>query len=127
MDAYHIDTERKKLYMIQSKFRNTTRNFTEKLMDAQELIKMEVARITKGEETDSNGNPFNDKILAFQKEIRNIRDIAKYDYVVLLLGNVYQFNDEQIRRLIDNTYYEIFDADKAYEKLIFPLFHWYLL
>jgi hypothetical protein len=121
MDAYHIDTERKKLYMIQSKFRNTARNFTEKLMDAQELIKMEVARITKGEETDSNGNPFNDKILAFQKEIRNIRDIAKYDYVVLLLGNVYQFNDEQIRRLIDNTYYEIFDADKAYEKLIFPL------
>ena len=121
MDAYHIDTERKKLYMIQSKFRNTTKNFDEKSMKADDLIKMEVTRITKGKETDSNGNRFNDKILAFQKEIRNIRDIAKYDYIVLLLGNVYKLNDEQIRRLIDNTYYEIFDADKAYEKLVFPL------
>jgi hypothetical protein len=121
MDAYHIDTERKKLYMIQSKFRNTTKNFKDKSMEADELIKMEVTRITKGEETDSNGNRFNDKILVFQKEIRNIRDIAKYDYVVLLLGNVYKFNDEQVRRLIDNTHYEIIDADTAYEKLVFPL------
>ncbi len=121
LDAFHIDHERKKLYMIQSKFRNTTKNFTDKSMEAEELIRMEVARITKGHETDSSGNRFNDKVLAFQEEIRNIRDIAKYDYIVLLLGNAYKFNDEQIRRLIDNTHYEVYDADKAYEKLIFPL------
>lgn len=121
MDAFHIDDERKKLYMIQSKFRNTTKNFTDKSMEAGELIRMEVTRITKGHETDSSGNRFNEKVLTFQKDIRNIRDIAKYDYIVLLLGNVYSFNDEQIRRLIDNTHYEIYDADKAYEKLVFPL------
>ena len=39
----------------------------------------------------------------------------------MLLGNVYKFNDSQIRRLIDNTYYEIYDAETAYKKLIFPL------
>jgi len=121
MDAFHIDYERKKLYMIQSKFRNTLKNFTDKSMEAGELIKMEVARITKGHETDSSGNRFNEKVLLFQQHIRNIRDIAKYDYIVLLLGNVYSFNEEQIRKLIDNTYYEIYDADKAYEKLVFPL------
>ncbi len=121
VDAFHIDHERKKLYMIQAKFRNTTKNFTNKSMEAKELIKMEVTRITKGSETDSNDNRFNDKILAFQQVIREIRDIAKYDYIVLLLGNVYKLNDEQIRRLIDNANYEIYDASKAYEKLIFPL------
>jgi hypothetical protein len=121
VDAFHIDHDRKKLYLIQSKFRNSTRNFAEKSVQAEELIKMEIARITKGHETDSNGKRFNEKILAFQRSIRDIRDIAKYDYVVLLLGNVYKFTDEQIRRLIDNTHYEIYDADMAYEKLVFPL------
>jgi hypothetical protein len=121
MDAFHIDYERKKLYMIQSKFKNTEKGFNERSMQAEELIKMEVARITKGLETDSNDNRYNDKVLAFQQVIRDIRDIAKYDYIVVLLGNVYIFNDVQIRRLIDNTHYEIYDADKAYEKLVFPL------
>ena len=31
------------------------------------------------------------------------------------------YSDEQIRRLIDNCNYEIYDAKKAYEKLLFPL------
>ena len=34
---------------------------------------------------------------------------------------MYNYNDEQLRRLIDNCEYEIFDAYTAYEKLIFPL------
>ena len=121
VDAFHLDHERKKLYIIQAKFRNTTKNFANKSMEAEELIKMEVARITKGYDTDSNSDKFNDKILALQRTLREIRDIAKYDYIVLLLGNVYKFNDEQIRRLIDNAHYEIYDADKAYERLVFPL------
>jgi len=82
---------------------------------------MEVARITKGDETDSNGVQFNEKIKAFQEKLRSIRDIAKYEYIVLFLGNVSNLNDEQIRRLIDNCIYEIYDAPAAYEKLIFPL------
>ncbi len=121
LDAYHIDSDKKKLYLIQSKFRNNSKNFGDKSMEADELIKMEIARITKGHETDSNEKPFNDKVLNFQKKIREIRDIAKYDYVVLLLGNVYKYNDDQIRRLIDNNNYTIYDSERAYEKLVFPL------
>ncbi|MDB4919488.1 AIPR family protein [Mucilaginibacter sp.] len=121
LDAFHIDFELKKLYLIQTKFRNNSKNFDNKSINAEELMRMEIARITKGEQTDSNGNLFNEKVIAFQKELIKIRDIAKYDYIVLLLGNVYKYNDEQIRRLIDNTHYEIYDAEKAYDKLIFPL------
>jgi hypothetical protein len=70
LDAYHIDTERKKLYLIQAKFRNTTKNFDEKAVEADDLVKMEVARITKGHETDSSGVRLNDKVLSFQKELQ---------------------------------------------------------
>ena len=121
LDAYFIDKEQKKLFMIQSKFRTTSSNFERKSMDINDLLKMEVTKITKGEQTDSNGNRFNDKVLAFQSELRSIRDIAKYEYMVLFLGNITKLNDEQIRRLIDNSQYEIFNYEKAYSKLVFPL------
>lgn len=121
LDAYHIDTDRKKLYLIQSKLGNSSSNFDAKNIDPLDLIKVEVARITKGYKDDSSGLEFNDKILSFQKKLSQIRDIAKYDYIVLLLGNVYKYNDEQIRRLIDNNIYEVYDSAAAYQKLIFPL------
>lgn len=121
LDAFYIDSDRKKLYLIQSKFRNNYKNFDTKSISADELIRIEISRITKGYEDDSRGVIFNSKIQEFQNKLRDIRDIAKYDYVVLFLGNVYKFSDEQIRRTIDNSHYEIFDADKAYTKLIFPL------
>ncbi|HEV7644781.1 MAG TPA: AIPR family protein [Pyrinomonadaceae bacterium] len=121
LDAYYFDKENKKLYLIQSKFGHTSKNFTEKSMEANELVKMEIAQITKGIKKDSNSNSFNPKILTFQKEISEIRDIAKYDYIVLLLGNMFKYNDAQIRKLIDNNHYEIYDSEKAYEKLLFPL------
>lgn len=121
LDAYYIDAERKKLFLIQSKYRNSPTSFDIKTMSANDLIKMEVSLITKGEDCDSKGVPFNDKIKAFQGLLRNIRDIAKYDYVVFFLGEVSNYSDDQIRRLIDNCNYEKYDARMAYEKLLFPL------
>jgi hypothetical protein len=120
IDAFYIDAEQKKLFMIQSKFATTSENFQKKNMTSDEIIKMEISRITKGEKLDSNGVAYNDKIKAFQAILTSIRDIAKYDYVVIFLGNV-KHNDEQIRRLIDNCFYEIYDNKYSYEKLIFPL------
>lgn len=121
LDAYFIDRDRKKIFLIQSKFRTTSSNFEKKSMHADDLVKMEVTRITKGDETDSNGNKFNDKVLAFQAELRSIRDIPKYEYIVLFLGNITKLNDEQIRRLIDNVEYEIYNYENSYSKLVFPL------
>jgi len=121
VDAYYIDDEAKKLYFIQSKFRAIEQNFSNKEITTEEMIRMEISRITKGQGLDSNGLEFNPKIKAFQKKLQDIRDIAKYDYIVLFLCNLSKYNDEQIRRLIDNCNYEIFDAERTYKELIFPL------
>jgi hypothetical protein len=55
LDAFYIDEERKRLFLIQSKFRTTADNFEKRSMGANDLIRMDVARITKGYEDDSNG------------------------------------------------------------------------
>ncbi len=121
IDAYYIDKDKKKIFFIQSKFRSTAQNFENKSIDANELIRMEINRVIHGDIDDSNGKKFNDKILAFQKELSNIRDIARYDFLVIFLGNISHLNDTQIRKLIDNSPYEIYDAQVAYKKLVFPL------
>ena len=121
LDAFHIDSDSKKVFLIQSKFRGSAGNFDSKSIEPMELVKMEIERIIKGIRTDSNGNNFNSKIHAFQDELGSIRDIAKYDYIVVFLCNVNKYNDEQIRRLITNLQYEIYNSQQAYEKLVFPL------
>jgi hypothetical protein len=53
LDAYYIDKDQKKLYLIQSKFRATSSTLKASPMNSDDLLKMEVTRITKGEQTDS--------------------------------------------------------------------------
>jgi hypothetical protein len=121
IDGYFIDSEKKRLYLIQSKFRSTKNNFEEKSIQADELVKMEVAKILRGEEVDSNGIKFNPKIIQFQEKWRVISDHAHYEYIVIILGNLTKYNDQQIKRLIDSSKYEIFDFRKTYNELVFPL------
>jgi len=121
VDAYYFDEEKKKLYLIQSKFRTNPDGFKSKSISAEELIKIETTRILKGESVDSNGKEFNGKIHELQSKWKEIRDHANWEYSIVLLGNLTRFNDEQIRRLIDNVDYEIFDFNRTYDDLIFPL------
>lgn len=121
IDAYHIDKENKKIFLIQSKFRTNKNNFETKKIKADDLIQMEVQRVLKGEEKDSRGNPFSSKIRKFQSEWGKISDQAYYKYRVVILGNLENYSDEQIKRIIDNSDYEIFDFKRSYEELVFPL------
>ena len=121
VDAYYIDTDNRIVYLIQSKFRTSKKNFEEKSIEVSELLKMEVGRISKGEPKDSNGTPFSVRISNFQIKINGIRDIALYDWKVIILANLKKVNDEQLRRLIDNMDYEIFDFERTYKDLVFPL------
>lgn len=121
LDAYYIDTEKKRLYLIQSKFRMTEKNFEEKSITADDLVRMDVKRIMNGEHADSNGKKFSSKIKSFQKKWAAIRDQAKYEYIVLLLGNLKKYNDAQIKRLVENSTYEVFDYERIYRELLFPL------
>jgi hypothetical protein len=84
-------------------------------------VKIEVNRIIKGEETDSSGNKFNDKILRLQKEYSQLGDQAKYEFIVIILGNLKNYNNEQMRKLLDNTKFEVFDFYRTYNELVFPL------
>lgn len=121
IDAYFIDRENRKLLLIQSKFRTTADNFTAKSVTADDLVRIEVVRILKGEKTDSAGNEFNHKIQQLQKEWSQIGDQAKYDYRVIILGNLKNYTDDQIRKLLDNSKYEIFDFERTYNELVLPL------
>lgn len=121
VDAYFIDTQNKKLYLIQSKFRTTEDNFTARSVTADDLVKMEVRRILKGEATDSSGKEFNSRIKQLQKEWSEIGDQARYDFRVIILGNLTRYNDEQMKRLLENAEYEIFNFERSYNELVFPL------
>ena len=48
-------------------------------------------------------------------------DQAHYDYRIIILGNLTNYTDEQIKRIIDNSDYEIFDFNRTYKELVFPL------
>jgi hypothetical protein len=48
IDGYYIDTERRVAYFIQSKFRTTEANFTNKQITLEELLAMDVIRILEG-------------------------------------------------------------------------------
>lgn len=121
VDAYHIDRENKKILLIQSKFRTTKNNFEKKKITANDLVRMEVQRILKGEEKDSRGNSFSGKIKKFQEQWSKISDQAYYKYCVIILGNLENYTDEQIKRIIDNSDYEIFDFNRTYIELVLPL------
>lgn len=121
LDAYYIDEENKKLFLIQAKFRANKNNFEIKKILANDLVTMEIKRILKGETKDSRGNNFSSKILKFQNDWSRISDQAHYEYRVIFLGNLENYSDEQIKRIIDNSNYEIFDFNKSYNELVFPL------
>src|SRR5208337_2536690 len=48
VDAWYIDRESKKIFLIQSKFRTTKDNFEKKKISANDLVRMEVQRILRG-------------------------------------------------------------------------------
>ena len=121
IDAYYTDTVNKIVYIIQSKYRTTEDNFENKEITIDEIIKMDIGRILRGEKTDEIGNNYNGKISGFQRIYSELPEQGLYQRKVIFLCNLSGYQDEQIKRLIDNFDFEIFDHKKTYEKLVFPL------
>ena len=121
IDAYHIDYEDKLVYCLQAKFRATAANFLEKQVGATDLIKVQLKRILKGETRDLAGGRYNNRIRNFQKQLQKIRDIGRYDYRVIILGNVRSLHQEQLKRLCDDFPVENLDHRAIYEDLVFPV------
>ena len=114
IDAYYIDKENKIIYFIQSKYRNTEENFSTKPISVDEIVKMEVSRITDGEETDFKGNKYNGKILGLIRNLQELDQIARYDFKIIILANV----DNDIEKVLGKILglpYEVYNYKRAYE------------
>jgi hypothetical protein len=125
LDAYYIDEEDKKIYLIQSKFSATSENFENNSVNGYELFRMELDRITKGEQTANNGNRYNGKIIDFQQKIKveNMPDISRYQWILLYVGNVSRrLNKEQLLSVSGGvcTEAEVINGKIFYNDILMP-------
>lgn len=121
IDAYFIDRETRVIYFLQSKFRTTEANFETKNIDVAELLKMDVDRVTKGLETDGLGVRYNNRVQRLIEETRQIDDIGRYKYVIVILANLKPQPPDRVRRLIGDFPLEVMDHKRCYLDLVFPL------
>jgi hypothetical protein len=121
LDAYYISEELKTVFLIQSKFKNTGKSFEGQEIPSSDLVKMELDRILIGQSTDSNNVEYNPKVLKFQATYKGASTKQVYQPKVIILANIRQFNDYQIRKLTSNLDYEIFDFERSYLELVKPV------
>lgn len=122
IDAYFIDSASKTIYIIQSKFRSNNESFRNKKISLDELLSMDVARITEGEDSDENGTPYNGKIRQFQRELGEINDIGKFRYEIVILANLKETHANKLRKFTgDIGACEVFDYERTFRDLLFPI------
>lgn len=120
IDAYYIDHENKKIYFIQSKFRTNNDNFMNKSIELEEINKMDIDRISRGETIDKNGIKYNDKIQRLIQNLSEIEQISRYDFNVIILANVSSVLADAMGKLL-NFPFEVYNYERAYEELVFPI------
>ncbi|AZC49832.1 AIPR family protein [Pseudomonas chlororaphis] len=121
IDGYYIDKDSKRVYLIQSKFRTSAYNYESKQISLDEILRMDVTRILEGEEQDEAGNNYNGKIKQLQREVREIPDIGRYSYQVVLLANVPDVSSSKLRMLTGGYAVQVFDYEKSYKDLVYPV------
>lgn len=121
IDGYYIDNDNKKIYFIQSKFRTSGGNFENKEITFEELLSMDVERITSGETNYESGQKYNDKIQKLIKELQAISDLPRYEYKIILLANIKNSMQAKINKLVGGYCAEIYNFDRCYNELVFPL------
>lgn len=121
IDAYYVDHKKKEIYFIQSKFRTNGDNFENKFISVEEIIKMDIDRISTGKCEDNKGIKYNSKIIKLVHDLSEIEQISRYDFYIILLANVDRVTDSIIKKLFGDIPYEIYNYEKAYEELVFPI------
>lgn len=122
IDGYFIDKESKTIFFIQSKFRTVQENFENKNISYAEFFKMDVHRIYDGKpfDKDENGTKYNSKILNLIKEIKSLEDPA-YKPHIIILANYDNKHIENLNNLFKGFSVEIFDYNRCYNELVFPV------
>ncbi len=121
IDGFYIDEINKKMYFIQSKFRTEEANFYNKEISLQEILKMEVKRILEGQESLESGDRYNGKIQGLIRTIKNIPDQARYEPIVVILANIQNVTEDQLKKLTGGFKPEVCDYAKVFEELLFPV------
>lgn len=121
IDAYYIDYENKTFYFLQSKFRHTNDNFENKEIELEELLAMDITRVLDGETMDENGHEYNSKIKELVEKIADISDVPRYKIKVIVLANVKDSLKAKIKRLVGGYAVEIYNNQRVYGELVFPL------
>lgn len=121
IDAYFVDEENKKLYFIQSKFRNSDFNFEKKDITFEELLAMDIERIVRGEEEGEDRIKYNGKIQNLIKHLQSISDLPKYKYEIVLLANVKNELKPKLSRLTGGYPVDLYNFQRIYSELVFPL------
>lgn len=121
VDGYHIDSETKIIYLIQSKFRASGKNFESKEIRLEELLSMDISRILDGDLLDEQGYEYNGKIKQFQREVSSLPDVARYSYRIAILANLSGVSPTKLKQLTGGFAAEVFDFEKTYQKLVFPV------
>lgn len=121
IDGYYTDTEEKKIYLIQSKFRVSEVAFKNKEIELQEILKMDTERIMHGETCYEDGKAYNGKIQALLKRIQSIADIALYKWEVVILANLTTLSQAQLKKLVGGFPTEILNFERCYDELVFPV------
>lgn len=122
IDAYHIDDQHKRIYVLQSKFRATAGNFVSSNMSAGDLLKMDVANIVKrGRKTSEKGEIYNAQIRKMQVAISKIPDIGSYEFEIILLGNAEHLSQSDLAKLVNGYSVTQYSHSRSYKELLFPV------
>src|SRR5574343_389187 len=122
VDAFYIDNKKKRIYILQSKFRASAENMVNMKMTTDDLLKMDVSRIMKGEVKDENGNLYNEKIRKrLQILVNKIPDRGDFNTQVVIIGNAKKYSDETLKKIIGEYSVDQYSHDKIYKELLFPV------
>lgn len=121
IDAYFIDEEVKTIFLIQSKFRTNEKNFEEKRIEIKEILKMDADRLAEGKTEDEDGKKYNGKIQKMLEEFKKIPDPARYKWQVILLANLKDAKQSDLRKFTGGFSTMVFAFEKTYEDLVFPV------
>lgn len=121
IDAYYIDDEAKKIYLIQAKFRTNGKNFEGKRIELKEIFKMDADRLAEGKSEDEDGSKYNGKIQTMLDEFKKIPDPARYTWQIILLANLKDQKQSDLRKFTGGFATLVFDFEKTYEDLVFPV------
>jgi hypothetical protein len=120
IDAYHIDSDRKVIDVVQAKFRVGSDNFESKNIAPEEIAAIDLNRIMSGNTDDEYGKPYNGYIQAFIEKIQKIPDIARYGVKVTILANVKREQCVLLEKLFHGDETNIVNFDRCYGELVLP-------